>query len=322
MTDALKVGDKFNLKLTYVEQIGCLVWGNNQIIKRFRFKLDDDSNFIMQKHELHMLQKLPDEETMTKFKVGQVWRTGIGKLATIASLNSKIYGFPIQDTNEGTYDLNGVASHDHQPSAYDLIELVKDVEETKEDEAINLIQQLAKQRFDQVMAQRTEIITAFITKYGIEPEQCIQIEERQPDGTTHWYIKKRKEDEAVSENKELKLEVGRKYIISHYSYNPYKFIAQDGDDYIFKDCENCISSAYAIELTSIKEHCEPYKNSFEEIIYSNNNQSSLAAVSRKFFDLMRPIDITKDSKVKVTVEELPIEKTKQEPLRTGFWDEA
>ena len=43
-----------------------------------------------------------------------------------------------------------------------------------------------------VTAQREEILTAFVAKYGFEPDECEQVWERDPwDGTERYYVRKR-----------------------------------------------------------------------------------------------------------------------------------
>ena len=42
----------------------------------------------------------------------------------------------------------------------------------------------------EVTSQRDEILKAFVAKHGFEPDSAIQIEERQPDGVVHWYVRK------------------------------------------------------------------------------------------------------------------------------------
>jgi hypothetical protein len=39
-----------------------------------------------------------------------------------------------------------------------------------------------------ILSQREEVLQAFIAKHGFDPDQAIQIEQRQPDGTTTWRI--------------------------------------------------------------------------------------------------------------------------------------
>jgi hypothetical protein len=41
------------------------------------------------------------------------------------------------------------------------------------------------------LAQREEVLAAFIAKHGFLPEDIIQIEQRQPDGTSTWRIERR-----------------------------------------------------------------------------------------------------------------------------------
>jgi hypothetical protein len=39
-----------------------------------------------------------------------------------------------------------------------------------------------------ILSQREEVLQAFIAKHGFDPDQAIQIEQRQPDGTTTWRV--------------------------------------------------------------------------------------------------------------------------------------
>jgi len=44
----------------------------------------------------------------------------------------------------------------------------------------------------EIMDQREEILTAFIAKYGYEPDEVVQIETVRPDGTRTWHLDRRK----------------------------------------------------------------------------------------------------------------------------------
>ena len=46
-----------------------------------------------------------------------------------------------------------------------------------------------------IMAQREEVLRAFIAKYGFEPERAIQIEQLRPDGTRCWFVRRRTDEE-------------------------------------------------------------------------------------------------------------------------------
>ena len=54
---------------------------------------------------------------------------------------------------------------------------------------------IVRQTVDSVMAQREEILRAFIAKHGFEPDRAIQIEQRMPDGTTCWFVRRRTDEE-------------------------------------------------------------------------------------------------------------------------------
>lgn len=54
---------------------------------------------------------------------------------------------------------------------------------------------LVRRTVEEVMSQREEILRAFIAKYGFEPDQAIQIEQKMPDGTTHWFIRRMTDEE-------------------------------------------------------------------------------------------------------------------------------
>jgi hypothetical protein len=47
----------------------------------------------------------------------------------------------------------------------------------------------------EVHAQREEILEAFVAKYGFEPERCVQVHQRLPDGSDEWYLRRRSDEE-------------------------------------------------------------------------------------------------------------------------------
>lgn len=46
-----------------------------------------------------------------------------------------------------------------------------------------------------VHAQREEIMTAFIAKYGFEPERCVQVHKRCANGNDEWYVRRLSDEE-------------------------------------------------------------------------------------------------------------------------------
>lgn len=63
------------------------------------------------------------------------------------------------------------------------------------EKASQAVDQGARLKFRFVMEQREEILTAFIAKYGFEPDECVQVEFKQPEGGFGWCVRKRKEGE-------------------------------------------------------------------------------------------------------------------------------
>jgi hypothetical protein len=45
--------------------------------------------------------------------------------------------------------------------------------------------------FARVMAQREEILEAFIAKYGADPDQVEQVEQRMEDGSVRWFVRQK-----------------------------------------------------------------------------------------------------------------------------------
>ena len=59
------------------------------------------------------------------------------------------------------------------------------------------IEPLVRQKIEEVMGQRDEVLRAFIAKYGFEPDRAIQIAQRMPDGTTRWFVRRRTDSDAL-----------------------------------------------------------------------------------------------------------------------------
>jgi uncharacterized protein with von Willebrand factor type A (vWA) domain len=51
------------------------------------------------------------------------------------------------------------------------------------------IKQAADKAIARVMAQREEILEAFVAKYGADPDQVEQVEQRMKDGSTRWFVR-------------------------------------------------------------------------------------------------------------------------------------
>lgn len=49
--------------------------------------------------------------------------------------------------------------------------------------------------FQHVMRQRSEILEAFVAKYGFEPDECVQVEFQTEDGKRGWSVRKRRVEE-------------------------------------------------------------------------------------------------------------------------------
>lgn len=58
-----------------------------------------------------------------------------------------------------------------------------------------MLEAQAKRAVAALMAQREEVIKAYIAKFGFQPEGTIQVEEIAPDGTHRWYLRKMNAEE-------------------------------------------------------------------------------------------------------------------------------
>ena len=63
--------------------------------------------------------------------------------------------------------------------------------------------QFVNDRVATILAQREEILSAFIAKHGFDPESAIQVEQRQEDGTTTWRIEARTTPQPVPVSERL-----------------------------------------------------------------------------------------------------------------------
>ena len=62
----------------------------------------------------------------------------------------------------------------------------------------NTLDCLVRQKVEEIMGQREDVLRAFIAKYGFEPDRAIQIEQRTPDGTTRWFIRRMSDEEMAA----------------------------------------------------------------------------------------------------------------------------
>lgn len=78
--------------------------------------------------------------------------------------------------------------------AFSLRYIQKAIEKLRSEDMADV---LAK-KIESVLAQREEILTAFVAKYGFEPERAMQVERCLPDGTQGWCVV-RMTDEQMAE---------------------------------------------------------------------------------------------------------------------------
>lgn len=54
---------------------------------------------------------------------------------------------------------------------------------------------LAMEKVRKLMVQREAVLEAFVAKYGFEPERFVQCEQRDVNGLTSWYVRRRTDEE-------------------------------------------------------------------------------------------------------------------------------
>ncbi len=47
-----------------------------------------------------------------------------------------------------------------------------------------------KEQTERILSQREEVLSAFIAKYGCDPDQIEQVEVQNQDGTTTWFLRR------------------------------------------------------------------------------------------------------------------------------------
>ena len=64
---------------------------------------------------------------------------------------------------------------------------------------VDPIVQAADKAIARVMAQRKEILEAFVAKYGADPEQVEQVEQHMGDGSIRWSVRLKSQSQPSSE---------------------------------------------------------------------------------------------------------------------------
>lgn len=64
---------------------------------------------------------------------------------------------------------------------------------------VDPIVQAADKAIASVMAQREEILEAFVAKYGADPEQVEQVEQHMGDGSIRWSVRFKNQPQPSSE---------------------------------------------------------------------------------------------------------------------------
>jgi hypothetical protein len=57
---------------------------------------------------------------------------------------------------------------------------------------------LVREELKAIMEQREEVFRAYIAKYGFEPDRTMQVEQRMPDGTSRWFLRRRTDEEMAA----------------------------------------------------------------------------------------------------------------------------
>lgn len=56
-----------------------------------------------------------------------------------------------------------------------------------------LLRELAQKAYNGIMAQRAEVLAAFVAKYGCGPDEVVQVERHTGTGT-RWWVERRTND--------------------------------------------------------------------------------------------------------------------------------
>lgn len=63
---------------------------------------------------------------------------------------------------------------------------------------LSMLQSEWRHRIEAILAQREEILAAFVAKYGFDPDRAVQIEEDTPEGK-RWYVRRRTDAEVEAQ---------------------------------------------------------------------------------------------------------------------------
>jgi hypothetical protein len=61
------------------------------------------------------------------------------------------------------------------------------------------------------MAQREEVLSAFVAKYGWQPEEVVQVMRIDPNGSVEWYVRRREKEKPESPLFFYDLRIGTKF---------------------------------------------------------------------------------------------------------------
>lgn len=62
-------------------------------------------------------------------------------------------------------------------------------------ETVLQIKSKVETKLKEAREQKEEILTAFLAKYGYEPDEVMQVEQHNPDGSITWFVRKRENAE-------------------------------------------------------------------------------------------------------------------------------
>jgi hypothetical protein len=57
------------------------------------------------------------------------------------------------------------------------------------------LQDIVREKMEMIFAQREQILTAFIAEFGFLPVRAVQVEVKQPDGTSAWFVRQMTDEE-------------------------------------------------------------------------------------------------------------------------------
>lgn len=57
------------------------------------------------------------------------------------------------------------------------------------------LEEIIKNRVQEIYSQREEVLEAFIAKYGFEPDRLVQCEQKNDQGLTSWFVYRRTDEQ-------------------------------------------------------------------------------------------------------------------------------